>query len=324
MAKPKGKTVSEMLGMARDWGLTGYSKLKKSDLAKLLSKSLKHRSSTELLDLAKQLGLRGYSRLKKTELARKLAIQLKSSTTVKKAAAPAKKSPIAKAKRTATGSARTRRKASVRRQRITSPASAKTTAKASTKAPKIQTQPVASKLPASYHDGQFLLLPRDPDWLYCYWDPTEAQQAKLEKQASLSIRLLRREDDNFVPVKLIPISRLARSWHLQVDSSAHSYQIELGGLNAGGDFVAIMNSNVSDALPNTPSEQVTTEQVHYQTDAKIENPKIRPDTKQELAEQMHHLSTATSSQSMDSAAALDSRSWLESGRGPGSPDKRAH
>ena len=62
--------VSTLKNLARERGLRGYSRLRKSELIRKLREPTTPREPTreELRQLARERGLRGYSRLRKSQL----------------------------------------------------------------------------------------------------------------------------------------------------------------------------------------------------------------------------------------------------------------
>lgn len=318
------KTISlrELIEMARDWGLSGYTGLKKSELAKLLAGGLKSKTVMELSTLAKDWGLSGLSGLRKKQMIKKLRASLVTFGAHKKKPSPKKKT-VAKArpKKAAPKKAQPRKalpkKAAKARQR---PAR-KTPARAL--APK-KKRPAASagrgparspehaELPENYSDGRMVLLPRDPDWLYCYWDPTPEQQERLEDDRGMpAIRVVDVGCEHKILIQPVSVSHSARSWYFQVTRPKGTYRAELGLLNSDGIFEPIMSSNSSSLPPSRVADKLSAS-LNSNTGGgqhKTAGRTFEPD--EGLADKLQALSTGVAGPGIDSARALESRRWLE-------------
>ena len=191
-------------------------------------KKLKAMSRKELLELARARELTGYSSLNKLE----------RSTTRKN---------VSSSKSEAVLPQRTRSRTVPRKS----------------SSPKTATLPLATTavdLPAAYRDGRFVLLTRDPFWLYCYWDLTPPQEKKLWAGENPTLRLVEivnHEQER--ELKRFVLSRGARSWYLQVDTSHKSFRAELGHVDNRGQFESVAKSNVTDTPRETVSPNVETQ-----------------------------------------------------------------
>ena len=74
MENYKRMKIPTVKNLARERGLRGYSRLKKSELIRKLREPIPPRDHTraQLIQLARERGLRGYSRLRKAELLQRL------------------------------------------------------------------------------------------------------------------------------------------------------------------------------------------------------------------------------------------------------------
>jgi hypothetical protein len=115
-------------------------------------------------------------------------------------------------------------------------------------------------LPVAYHDGRFVLLTRDPFWLYCYWDLTPHQQKKLWSSENPALRLVEVVDhEQERELKRFALSRGARSWYIQVDTSNKVFRAELGHVDNHGQFLPVISSNVTTTPRETVSPNIETQ-----------------------------------------------------------------
>lgn len=178
----RDKTVQELNAIAKKYGISGYSKVGKSDLVKLVRRKLKALASAK-------------------------AKKKPAGSRSKKKKSPAKKKP------------------------------ARRTAKAKKKTKK-------SKRAA---EGGMILLPRDTEWLYVYWDLTVQQETLLKSSGVPTLRLLGHPDRR--ELKRIPLSPGARSWHIQATTADRDYMAELGVVDWRGVFRPLLASNPASTPP---------------------------------------------------------------------------
>ena len=85
-------------------------------------------------------------------------------------------------------------------------------------------------LPTGYGESRIVLLPRDPQWAYVYWDVPNSQKEELRKQGGqqLALRLYDATDVNLdyqTPNNLQEYNsdELAREWYLPIPISDRDY-----------------------------------------------------------------------------------------------------
>ena len=110
------------------------------------------------------------------------------------------------------------------------------------------------EIPELYGEDQVVLMTKDPEYLFAYWEITPAKMAHAEKnkqkgeeyREAMRLNWAARDlfEKNFT---VLPVSLAARKWYLRVPFSGLSYQIELGWLSEHGHFISLMTSNPSDA-----------------------------------------------------------------------------
>lgn len=114
--------------------------------------------------------------------------------------------------------------------------------------------PETPELPSFYGEDRFVLMTKDPDTLFAYWEITPARKTESEKamrqgaQYQEALRLnwpARALFENNVAV--FPITFASRKWYVRVPASGLSYHADIGWLADDGHFIPLMTSNRSDA-----------------------------------------------------------------------------
>ncbi|MDT8286891.1 MAG: DUF4912 domain-containing protein [Elusimicrobiales bacterium] len=112
-------------------------------------------------------------------------------------------------------------------------------------------------LPEGYGDTEAVLLPRDPNWMYLYWEITEhtrnqARKAHGDNIFDTSLQVVRVYDMSATegtnggahhPYFDIPVRLEARSWYVNVQESGRPYSCELGLVLPDGRFVGLVKTN---------------------------------------------------------------------------------
>lgn len=113
-------------------------------------------------------------------------------------------------------------------------------------------------LPRDYGETMLSAMPRDPNWIFVYWEITPASRASLVRAHGPDIfessrQVLRvhdmtaREDGG--PAHMdVPVMLDEGSWYVRVQEPGRSYCCELGLLLQDGEFLGIVKSNTV-ALP---------------------------------------------------------------------------
>ena len=118
-------------------------------------------------------------------------------------------------------------------------------------------------LPSGYGESRIVLLPRDPQWAYVYWDVPHSQKEELRRQGGqqLALRLYDATDVNLdyqTPNNLQEYNsdELAREWYLPIPISDRDYVAELGYRCADGRWLVLTRSKVVHVPPVFQSEWV--------------------------------------------------------------------
>ena len=122
------------------------------------------------------------------------------------------------------------------------------------------------ELPHAYGVNRLVLLVRDPNWLYAYWEITATKQDEFNaahgRDAWNNTRPLLRVYDvtgihfngrNANSFLDISMPEFTDSWHFNVDKPDHSFCVDLGRIFPDGRFIPLLRSNVV----TTPSASIS-------------------------------------------------------------------
>lgn len=115
----------------------------------------------------------------------------------------------------------------------------------------------APELPGHYHQDKLVLMPKDPEYMFCYWELTpglieEKGREKIpEGNYRETLKINWESKSLFEPnFTFIPVFFWARKWYFGVPQVGQRYQVELGWLSDTGHFISIIRSNLSE-LPES-------------------------------------------------------------------------
>ncbi|MGB3200280.1 MAG: DUF4912 domain-containing protein [Nodosilinea sp.] len=116
-------------------------------------------------------------------------------------------------------------------------------------------------LPDGYGESRIVLMPRDPQWAYAYWDTPHTHKEDLRRQGgeSLALRLYDVTGinlDSQAPhsMQQVGCDELARQWYMQIPVSDRDYQVEIGYLAGDGRWLVLARSNTVRIPPVYPSD----------------------------------------------------------------------
>ena len=119
------------------------------------------------------------------------------------------------------------------------------------------------ELPGGYGDSRIVLMPRDPQWAYTYWDVPNEHKEELRRQGGqqLAIRLYDVTDvnlDNQAPhnVQEYLCDELAREWYLPIPVSDRDYVVDMGYRCADGRWLVLARSAPVRVPPVYPSDWI--------------------------------------------------------------------
>ncbi len=118
-------------------------------------------------------------------------------------------------------------------------------------------------LPGGYGDSRIVLMPRDPQWAYVYWDIPGGHKEEIRRQGGvrLAIRFydVTAIDINFVAphsLQQYECDEMAREWFLPVPVSDRDYIAEIGYVAADGRWLMMARSTPIHVPPMYPSDWI--------------------------------------------------------------------
>jgi uncharacterized protein len=118
-------------------------------------------------------------------------------------------------------------------------------------------------LPAGYGESRIVLLPRDPQWAYAYWDiPIEHKnEVRQHGGQQLALRIYDITDINLDyqsphSIQEYPIDEMAREWYLPIPVSDRAYTIDIGYRCGDGRWLVLARSASVSIPPVYPSDWV--------------------------------------------------------------------
>jgi ABC-type phosphate transport system substrate-binding protein len=116
-------------------------------------------------------------------------------------------------------------------------------------------------LPDGYGESRIVLMARDPQWAYAYWDTPHTHKEALRQQGGerLALRLYDVTDidlNHQAPhgMQQFDCDELAREWYLQLPISDRDYMVEIGYLTGDGRWLLLAQSNTVRIPPVYPSD----------------------------------------------------------------------
>jgi ABC-type phosphate transport system substrate-binding protein len=116
-------------------------------------------------------------------------------------------------------------------------------------------------LPDGYGESRIVLMPRDPQWAYAYWDTPSSHKEELRRQGGerLALRLYDVTDVDLAhqaphSMQQFDCDELAREWYMQIPVSDRDYRVEIGYLAGDGRWLVLATSNTVRIPPVYPSD----------------------------------------------------------------------
>lgn len=124
-------------------------------------------------------------------------------------------------------------------------------------------------LPNGYGETQAALLPRDPHWMFIYWEITDSKKSEIcsaygadifnkARQVIRVYDITGSEGETSNRFFDIPVILDSRNWYINVAESGRTYICELGLVTEDGRFIGIVKTNKV-ALPPGRVSNVTDE-----------------------------------------------------------------
>jgi uncharacterized protein len=118
-------------------------------------------------------------------------------------------------------------------------------------------------LPGGYGSSRIVLMPRDPQWAYTYWDIPDQHRQQLRSQGGqqLALRIYDATDidlDTQIShsIQEYPCDELAREWYLPIPVSDREYVAEIGYRCADGRWLMLARSAAVRIPPTYPSDWI--------------------------------------------------------------------
>ncbi len=118
-------------------------------------------------------------------------------------------------------------------------------------------------LPNGYGESRVVLMPRDPEWAYTYWDISNDRKQELRRQGGqqLALRIYDVTDVNLEiqsphSIQEYPCDELAREWYVPIPVSDRDYAIDIGYRCADGRWLVLARSAQVRVPPVYPSDWI--------------------------------------------------------------------
>lgn len=118
-------------------------------------------------------------------------------------------------------------------------------------------------LPAGYGESRIVLMPRDPQWAYTYWDIPNDHKEDLRRQGGqqLALRIYDVTEINLEyqsphSIQEYPCDELAREWYLPLPVSDRDYVVDVGYRCADGRWLVLARSAPVHVPPVYPSDWI--------------------------------------------------------------------
>jgi hypothetical protein len=118
-------------------------------------------------------------------------------------------------------------------------------------------------LPSGYGESRIVLLPRDPQWSYAYWDVPNEHKEELRRQGGqqLALRIYDITDINLDyqsphSIQEYPCDEMAREWYLPMPVSDRDYVVDIGYRSADGRWLVLARSAPVRVPPVYPSDWI--------------------------------------------------------------------
>ncbi|MDF5716007.1 MAG: DUF4912 domain-containing protein [Rhizonema sp. NSF051] len=120
-----------------------------------------------------------------------------------------------------------------------------------------------AELPIGYGESRIVLMPRDPQWAYTYWDVPNEQKEELRRQGGqqLALRIydvthINQDYQSPHSIQEYPCDELAREWYLPVPVSDRDYVIDIGYRCGDGRWLVLARSARVHIPPVYPSDWI--------------------------------------------------------------------
>jgi hypothetical protein len=167
--------------------------------------------------------------------------------TATKAAAPAAKAPAKAAPAKASAPVKAVAPAKPATRKASAPAVIPATAPMN-KSAMLEIEAQERELPLEYGDTKIVLLTRDPEWIFAYWEINPATRKKYDlvrgnHSKPISLRMHTLASRGHVAPYDVPVNDYTSSWYIRVPAGGSRFRVDLGVFDAKGTFVTLASSN---------------------------------------------------------------------------------
>ncbi len=120
-----------------------------------------------------------------------------------------------------------------------------------------------AELPAGYGESRIVLMPRDPQWAYTYWDVSNDHKEELRSLGGqqLALRIYDVTDINLDyqsphSIQEYPCDELAQEWYLPIPVSDREYVVDVGYRCNDGRWLVLARSAPVQVPPVYPSDWI--------------------------------------------------------------------
>jgi hypothetical protein len=105
------------------------------------------------------------------------------------------------------------------------------------------------ELPLEYGDTKIVLMSRDPEWVFAYWEINADSRKKFglvkgRHNKPLTLRVHELKGGKSLGYFDVTVNDYTSSWYLKIPNTSSSYRVDLGLVQDGGKFDTIAASNV--------------------------------------------------------------------------------
>ena len=129
--------------------------------------------------------------------------------------------------------------------------------------PLVRDRQTEADVPSGYGKTESYLLPKDPAWMFLFWEITQSTLDFIRSQYNESVlkharTIIRLHDvtdvayftgSNSVKYYDMPVIFEAKSWYINAPESGRAYIADLGYLTADGQFILVTRSNMTSVPP---------------------------------------------------------------------------
>lgn len=167
------------------------------------------------------------------------------------------------------------------------------------------------ELPGGYGESRIVLLPRDPQWAYVYWDVPNEHREELRQQGGQQLAL-RLYDVTAIDLAVqpphsmqeYPCDELAREWYVPIPMSDRDYIAEIGYRCWDGRWLLLARSLSTHMPPIYPSDWIEDnfitigweERLQGRTFFRLVPPPTREPGTEGIAQQIYDLAQAAAAQ----------------------------